>query len=381
VSCSAGSDTASNGSGAMGDPGTGSGGEGTALFGSGSTTGSAGSGVMFGEAGAATTNPDGTCTAVSQKAEKTSGKADIIIAVDNSGSMTTEATAVQQKLNFFSNFIKGTGIDAHVVLISEKPTPSLIPFVNLINGICVDPPLGTTGACPNSDDTNFAAGYMHWRVMVNSNDVLSVIQNSYNGWHGMLRPDSTKTFVVVTDDEVKGAPSQADFVTWVNGLPEFQGAIWRYSGVFCVPGAPPSGNCAATGTTHAALVTQTGGVSADIGDPNANWDAVFKQLGDAVVADAKPVDCQWTIPPPPNGEKLDPGKVNVTFTPTSGVPETIYALGGSPECTDATGGWFYDDPAAPRQVLACPSSCTRMQADLNAKVDVAFGCDSKRPPR
>jgi hypothetical protein len=360
--------------------GAGSGGDGN-LFNNGAATGAGGGGIMFGQAGTTTTtmNPDGTCTGVSQKAEKTSGKADVVIAVDNSGSMTQEATAVQQKLNSFSSFIQGTGIDVHVVLLSERPHPALIPgIINLINGICVDPPLGMAGACPDGDDTNFAAGYMHWVVMVNSNDVLSVIQSSYNGWHGMLRPDSTKTFVVVSDDEVKGAPAQADFVTWVNGLPEFKGSVWRYSGVFCVPGAPPSGNCSAIGTTHAALVTQTGGVSADLGVPNPDWDAVFKQIGDAVVKDARPVDCQWTIPPPPDGQKLDPAKVNVTFTPSSGVPETLYALSASTECTDATGGWFYDNAAAPRQVLACPSSCTKMQADVNAKVDVGFGCDSKR---
>jgi hypothetical protein len=384
--CSAGAGTSGSNDPIGGGSGStsGSGGEGSLQFGSGASDGS---GATFGGPfGVPVGGPgDASCSSVSQKAEKTSGLADVILAIDNSGSMTAEAAAVQQKLNFFSSFIASTGIDVHVVLLSERPAPPLIPgIISLVNGVCVDPPLGTAGACPNGDDTNFAAGYMHWVVMVNSNDVLSVIQNTYaangTGWKGMLRLNATKTFVIVTDDNAQGAPSAAEFVTWVNGLPEFKGSVWRYSGVYCLPNGVQGNNCANIGDVHAALTAQTGGVAADMGNPNPDWDAVFKQIGDAVVKDAKPVDCAWKIPPPPDGKLLETGKVNVVFTPTSGVAQTIYSLGSSAECTATDGGWYYDNAANPTTVLACPSSCTKMQADLNAKVDVLFGCESQHPP-
>jgi hypothetical protein len=80
------------------------------------------------------------------------------------------------------------------------------------------------------------------------------------------------------------------------------------------------------------------------------------------------------------GETFDPDKVNVVFTPTSVVKETIFGLDAAAECAEPLGGWFYDSPTAPTKVVACPQSCTKIQADQNAKIDVSFGCKRERPP-
>jgi hypothetical protein len=71
--------------------------------------------------------------------------------------------------------------------------------------------------------------------------------------------------------------------------------------------------------------------------------------------------------------------VNVEFTPTSGVKETIFRVDSKDACQDPAGGWYYDNGDAPTTVLACPQSCTKIQADNNAKIAIAFGCASKRP--
>ena len=46
--------------------------------------------------------------------------------------------------------------------------------------------------------------------------------------------------------------------------------------------------------------------------------------------------------------------------------------------TDCEGkpGWYFDSNAAPTKVVLCPSSCSTVQADSAAKVDVLFGCIS-----
>jgi hypothetical protein len=253
------------------------------------------------------------------------------------------------------------------------------------NGVCVEPPLGLPGACPNGDDTNLATGYMHWRQEVGSNNALAVIQQTFNGWQSMLRADAAKTFIVVTDDENNPPPTGQEFVDWVNAQPVFQGGLWRFSGVFCIT---DGSNCAALGTTYSELVTQTGGIagdmaafsSSDVQAVNTQFQTVFSQLGEAVVADAVPVSCEWTIPEPPEGEQLDPGAVNVQFTSSDTVTHTIYGVGGAAECTADHYAWYYDDPQYPQRVIACPQACAFMQADLGGRVDVLFGCATEPPP-
>jgi hypothetical protein len=311
---------------------------------------------------------DAACKAFSQKAEKRlGGKADIIWVLDNSGSMLTESQGVQNNMNTFSQFITSTGIDAHVVVVSTTaPLFGLVPPY----GVCITPPLGSGKACP--DDTNPPL-FTHIMQEVDSHNALEQLMKTFPQWQSVIRPDATKTFVVVTDDQANPAPTTADFTTFFNQ--QFQGSTWRFSGVFCQ--TLGSANCSGAGTVYTELVNQTGGVWSDMGNPD--WSGVFKQLGDAVVADARPVDCEWKIPPPPDGKQFDPEQVNVRYTPTSGTTQPIYGVAQS-ECTDKFLGWHYDDPATPTRIIACPTTCPVIQGDVNAQVDVLFGCAKEHPP-
>lgn len=342
----------------------------------------------------------GACQAVVQQAEKISGRADIIFILDNSGSMGQEVGAVQTNLNAFSQQITASGIDTHVVVISAAPgggpdgnkcvdpTGIACAFVpgltvgGLINGngVCIDPPLGAQGACPQGDDSNPSAGFLHVKQAVDSHNALAMVQQTYGMWQQMLRPDAAKTFVVITDDESQVAAQ--DFTAWVGGQSAFQSAIWRFSGIFCTAG---SLNCANVGTTYASLVTQTGGVAGNLGElsdgqVDAQFKSVFDSLAKAVVNDARPVDCKWTIPAAPQGQHLDPQAVNVRYSVAGSASNTIYGVDGADKCTDQYGGWYYDDPAAPSHVLACPQTCKVLQADLSTKVEVLFGCARQTAP-
>ncbi len=92
------------------------------------------------------------------------------------------------------------------------------------------------------------------------------------------------------------------------------------------------------------------------------------------------MDCQWPIPAPPNNQQLDPNTVNVRYTNAAGLSTPIYGVDGAAKCTDQYGGWFYDDPNAPKKVVACPQSCTILQGDSSAKVEVLFGCARQKAP-
>jgi len=352
-------------------------------------------------------NPDAPCKETTQQAEKQEGgKADIIFMLDNSGSMGEEVSAVQKNMNAFSTAITQSGIDAHVIVISSPPAPTgatgqgqcidptgiaciFVPGLTvgglgggLLNalGVCIDPPLGKAGACPTSDESNPSAGFLHVRQSIDSHNALAQAQGTFQSWQSLLRPDAVKTFVVVSDDESR--MSAQAFTTWVNGQAVFKSAKWRFSGVFCETQAA---NCYNIGATYSDLVKQTGGVAGNLSnfDPkqvDAQFKTVFDSLADAIVKDAKPVDCHWNIPAPPNGETLDPMAVNVRYTNGAGATQTIFGVDGAAQCTAQFGGWFYDNPAAPTQVVACPTTCSMVQADLGARINVGFGCAREVPP-
>jgi hypothetical protein len=328
------------------------------------------------------TSTDASCSAVEQQAERTvGGKADIIWVLDGSPSMVNEALAVQSHLNDFAQYIVGTGIDARVVVIGAcaagAPQPIERDVALLVHfcGVSVAAPLGSGQTCPNDSNPPPNGNFLHVLRAVGSYNALERLQATYAEWQAMIRPDSTKTFVVVTDDRADVSPTAAEFTAFWNQ--QWSGSLWRFSGIFCVPGQDSTG-CTNVGPTYADLVAQTGGVQTNL--PNADWSLVFRQLGDAVVADAKPVDCEWVIPPPPDGQQLDPALVNVQFTPGTGSPQKIYAVPDQASCTDQFLGWYYDNPVAPQRVVACPQTCPTLQADTSAKIQVLFGCAQEKPP-
>jgi hypothetical protein len=357
------------GSGATGGSGGGSGGVGGS-GGAGPGTGTGGTmppiGPGTGPVDAGLPPSDGACAAVTQEAETTRQPADIIWALDNSGSMTTEAQAVQDNMNIFAQQIIATGIDVHVVILSAPQT--IIFGIPIGNGVCVSAPLGS-GQCPAD---SLAPRYLHLPVAVGSWDALNLLTSHYGEYKSMLRPNASKTFVVVTDDEATAAPnnSAAAFTAAVTALDPVMFAKWTFSGVYC---SMPCLNCSAVGNVYEQLKKQTGGVSGDM--CTTDFAPVFKALAQAVITGTK-LSCDWAIPPPPLGQTFDPKLVNVIYTPDGATPRDLFNVPSSADC-GPQGGWFYDDNAMPTKVIACPVTCGEIQGDLKAKIAVAFGCKTK----
>ena len=104
------------------------------------------------------------CAKFSQTADNTIQPADIIWAVDNGGNMQEDIQFVRDNLNRFSQQIVDSGIDVHLVMISDALDPDVVSQATPLGGpsgdwrsICIDPPLGS-GNCP--DDTNLP-NYLH----------------------------------------------------------------------------------------------------------------------------------------------------------------------------------------------------------------------------
>ncbi|MBX3221092.1 MAG: VWA domain-containing protein [Labilithrix sp.] len=73
-----------------------------------------------------------------------------------------------------------------------------------------------------------------------------------------------------------------------------------------------------------------------------------------------------------NSGDVDPAKVNVVYTSGSGQSSQV--------TQNATNGWTYDDPKAPKKVILHGSSCDTLKADPNGKVKIILGCKTVTGP-
>ena len=118
-------------------------------------------------------------------------------------------------------------------------------------------------------------------------------------------------------------------------------------------------NYARAGGTKNAYLT-------DAGDVTATFVAALNNITNRALA------CDYQLPPPPDGMRLDPTKVQVVYTPATGDAEEVPSISSAAACAkNPNGGWYYDDAGKPSKITVCPCTCTRFQA---GRVDVRLGC-------
>lgn len=118
-------------------------------------------------------------------------------------------------------------------------------------------------------------------------------------------------------------------------------------------------NYARSGGTGKAFLTDAGDVTQSFVDALGN-------------ISNRDLACEYRIPEPPSGMKIDPKKVQVIYTPGAGSAEEVPRVDALGACAQSNnGGWYYDDPVNPSKITVCPCTCTRFQA---GQVDVRLGC-------
>ena len=294
------------------------------------------------------------CVAVRATAELVRLPTDILLVVDNSGSMSFEAIEIQSRLNDFSSQIIASGIDVHVVLVSSYPGEG--------RGICIDPPLGG-GDCPHADDN--PPTFTHIDRMVSSHDAWHALESTYDQWDDVMREDAVKHVVVVTDD--------FSGMGWQQFNAQFQALDPSYAGyvhhsVVCHSNCP---SAAGIGSDYITLSMNTGGVASDL--CNQDFQAVFDVLATEVVGGSA-LSCEFEIPPPPDGMEFDPDQVNLEFDDGMGGILPIGRVDSPADCPNVVDGWYYDDPAAPTMIVMCPQTCDKIQLSENGAINIAFGC-------
>ncbi len=359
---------------------------------------------------AATEDPpietDAACAAVAEEATAVALPVDIIWLVDNSSSMQTAVAQIKLGLNAFAATIESKALDYQVIMLALRSAQSPIT----VNGgtrypVCIPQPLSGDASC--GDGPRFFQSSIDiystqpleqfLGTMGQTKGYTATDAKGGEPWAQHLRPDATKTIIVVTDDNAR--LSATDFETFAGGKnpynsltlppgildPSYNGLFkdYLFGGIYgWGNAADPSVKCsfpdmtqpASSGATYTTLVTKTGGVRAKLCDGAAAWQPFFDAVAQAVVASAK-LSCELTIPAPTMGT-LDPANVNVAIQ-SNGNQVYLPGVADAASC-GAAGGWYYDDPVKPTKVTLCPVSCDTAQASVGpgkpGHIDVLFGC-------
>jgi hypothetical protein len=175
-------------------------------------------------------------------------------------------------------------------------------------------------------------------------------------------PAEKAVAIFVTDGEPYLCTEDADAIAALAGEGFTNGGIPTYAVGLEGSNEGLMNNIALQGGTNEAIFIGSGG--------NAQ-----QELLDALKAiQGSQIACSFQMPEAAPGETIDPGKVNVEYTPgNSGNPASIGQVQSEADCS-ANGGWYYDNPAAPTMINLCPSTCSFVQADIEAKIRVVLGC-------
>ncbi len=119
---------------------------------------------------------------------------------------------------------------------------------------------------------------------------------------------------------------------------------------------------AAAGGTQQAFLVDTGG------NVNQQFLAAMNAIRHAALG------CVYQIPVSSNGP-LDYNQVNVVYQPgNGGQPQTLPYVGSKANCPAMGGGWYYDNPQMPTQIILCESACSGIEVDMMGSVNIALGC-------
>lgn len=193
-----------------------------------------------------------------------------------------------------------------------------------------------------------------------------------DGGSGCVDPNSASTLTPIAASAFKAANSVITFTVGMSGVTpngfNLLNAIAIAGGSDCTPNSPGNEACDVT----------TGGSQAFLDALNTIRHTVqvtgtSTRTFTTTSTQTTTLSCEWAIPKPAAGETFDKGRVNVTFT-TEGGSEKLGNVPGVAQCAAAGDGWYYDDPNTPTKIVTCPSTCTKLQAATDAKVQVLVGC-------
>ena len=326
---------------------------GSTVSASSSSTGGAGGIAIMNDGG--NVDEGGACTSTSAAAEHL--QLDIIFVIDRSGSMSgPKWIGTTAALKTFFNDPASATIGAGMVYFPNHKPDECVPtdYEGLDVAINTLPfnafPL--TNSIPA--DAN-GVGTPTWGALKGALMAATAYQDAH--------PKHKVNVVLATDGEPNGCGNAtiANIATLAKSALNYNGVHTYVIGV--------------VGSVIPTLdkIAQAGGTTAayDVTNDINEFSAKMEEIRSAAIG------CDFGIPPPPDGKQLDPGKVNFAYTPKGvGTPKVLLRADDLADCNGKP-GWYYDSNLTPTRLILCPASCTTVQGDSLAKVDVLFGCTSE----
>lgn len=340
-----------------------------------------------------------SCATAHAQAKLVKQPVDIIMILDNSGSMDDELRSVEANINQgFASILQQSGVDYRVILISQHRRRDRDD-----TSVCITSPLSGLTQCP-ADEPVFGERFFQYSVEVGSRNSFDILLDTYAppfnrnareefdkapmGWSAWLRPGAKKVFVEITDDDENADVSEfllalrdlspANFGTDPNNL----SFVW-HSIVGVVQKAQPAEPYLASepierdecdhvknaGEAYQELSRLTGGLRFPICQFES-YGTVFRVIAEDV-AKSGDVACDFEVPPPPQGQTLNLATVAVSYTPGNGSAAQVFTQAASE--TACKGDAFY---AAGGRLYLCPQTCASVRTDATAKLDIVFTCEN-----
>jgi hypothetical protein len=365
---SAGGSGNAGGSSNGGSSGSGNGGSGNGGSGNGGSSGT------FGDAGVPdvqftydgpNTQPD-ACASVTVDAQLV--PLDLYVVLDRSGSMVNPALGplrwppVRDALNQFFQSPTAAGIGIALTMFAH-PTASQCVAPTYATPLVAMAPLpgGSTGHAITLQNTmNTHAPVLGVGTPTESamTGAVTFAQN-----HKTANPNRTVAIVLATDGlpgaagctGEDAAGTQAAISAGFNGNPSIR--------TFVI-GIDPDTQMS---TNLNAWANAGGGQFFDVG--TAGGGAQFLQAMKDIQGSL--LGCTFTMPTTDAGI-INKDNVKVFYTSGSGTPTELPHVTNQAACTGP--GWYYDNNNNPSTIELCPGSCSTVQADPNAKIDIELGC-------
>jgi hypothetical protein len=348
------------------------------------------------------------CVVNTAQAEFVQQAVDIILMLDNSGSMADELQAVEENLNVnFASILASSGVDYRVILLSRHRRQGRDVEEEASTSVCVTTPLSALADCTAAPEPVFSDRFFQYSTKLESTDSFDIMLDSYlppfdaedqfelapDGWSAWLRPGAKKVFLELTDDN-EDMPVAEMLRQLTSMAPEHFGSdpanptFVFHSIIGIAEKTPPTdaylpsepvemGVCTGNsngvdnaGATYQELSRLTGGLRFPLCEFDA-FDVVFRTIAQDVVLTSN-IACDFAIPPPPQGLTLDLANVAIQYAPGNG--SAAVQFGQAPTLDACQPNAFY---VANDRLNLCPDACTNIRRDPRANIAVLFTCESQ----
>jgi hypothetical protein len=335
---------------------------------------------------------------------------DVIIVVDNSGSMSQEILALEENINLhFAEVMSAANIDYRIIVVSKHGSGGL--------DVCVKPPLSSTSNC-SEEPVNVPEQFYQYSVPVASHNALCILLDSFygdypdqfnlapSGWSLWVRPEAHKVFIVLGDDgaactwngtyfsdlnnETGGQTVASDFDQALLalsplhfGTPSDRNYSW-YSIIGMEPKDPamplqpwlPTDPVTTNLCTPASVDPGTAYQWLSKGTDALRWplchvsgyDVILQGIVEDIPKQAS-APCRFAVPAPSLGQTIDVDSVLLEWTPSASPPSTFSQVTDLASCAPDA---FYIEG---NNIELCPATCADTTADPSATLDIHYFCN------